>query len=126
MAMSELKMDQVVAMTKEQLLAADARDVCCLLQDMAFVGEHKADFERIQTMFAGPVEYWVNRIRQAYDNKEEGVPALVAVFSKEPGLIQILTWQRVTNIGIDEISYAKFIHKHFATPILRLFGTPGV
>lgn len=115
--------EQIVGMTKEQLMSVDFREVWPQLQDMEYMTQFKADYDRIKEMFLGSAGHWAQRIRQAYDKKEEGIDVLVLVFSREPALTQIFAWSQCTSIGIDDIDYCKFVHKHFASPILNLFGT---
>jgi hypothetical protein len=115
--------EQVAAMSKEQLVAANFRDVWGSIQDMEYTTAFKDDYARIMALFEQPTSHWAQRIRTAFDKRdEEGVAALVPVFAREPALVQILTWSRMTNCGIDEIDYAKFVHRHFAAAILALFG----
>jgi len=119
-----LTYDQIAVMTKEQLLSTNFRDLWGPFQDMECSTNpvHKEASLKIKEMFAKPVDHWTQRIRLAYDTKEEGVAALASAFSKEPALIQIMVWGRVTGGGIDQIDYAKYVHKHFANAILNLFG----
>jgi hypothetical protein len=116
--------DQIGTMTKEELLSADFREVWTCMLDMAWETAYKPTYDKVLAMFEPNVGVWAQRVRQSYDTKDEGIGDLVSLFDKEPALVKIMCWSRLTGCGIDQIDYAKYVHRHFARSILNLFGEP--
>jgi len=116
--------EQIGSMTKEQLLAVDFREVWPRLLDMAYETAGRPTYDKVLAMFEPTVSQWATRVRQAYDTKDDKIPDLVTLFNKEPAIVKIMCWSRMTGVGIDEIDYAKYVHRHFARSLLDLFGEP--
>ncbi len=113
--------EQIVVMTKEQLLSVDFKELWPSFQDMEYT-KFKDDKIRIVALFEGQVSEWAAAFRKAFDTKEVS-DELYLTFAKEPALIKLMVWSRLTSGGIDEIEFAKFIHHHIADIIIvDVFG----
>lgn len=113
--------EQVLEMSLDQLLSTPFRD----LQDV-FQAERRSDDVRahVETLLRPRVEPYLVGVREAFDKKLP-LEDLVRRFENEPDPVQIEVWRQLTWHGIDQIDFCKFVHKHLANSVLKLFGTPG-
>lgn len=119
----KLTRDSVLAMSREQILAEDFRDIMDVY--MADYGSESTVRDRINSIFTEVVS-WQQQAREAFVTKrsDADMADMAARLGKEPPIVQILAWSRLTNQGVDEIEFARFVHKHFANTILSIFGMP--
>ena len=114
--------EQIAAMSKEELISVDFRELWPNLQHMYDDLKSREAHTRIVSMFDGTVNEWAGAFRKGYDSKSD-MGELVSAFSKEPALIKLMTWSRMTSQGINQIDFAKFVHKHLADIIVfDVFG----
>ena len=123
--MKKLTKEQVLGMSKDQLLADDFRSVMeVYLEDY---GTETPVRDHVNSYFGKTIDEWEQRVRHAFKAGYDNMDADVAALAKEPGLVQVLIWSRLTNRGIDELDFIKYVHMHFAKTILEQFGmvNPG-
>jgi len=114
----KLTKEQVLGMSREQLLAEEFRDISSIYSMHDEVEEH------LYSVFADPVSLWFKTVEEAYQTKRTDMANLIESFKKEPSIIQLLAWSNLTRHGIEHIEFAKFVHRHFAEAVLCLFGDP--
>lgn len=115
--------------TTDQLLQMDRERLCALsISDFqGVIEEHYGADDPVLCHIDRTLDCWVspyvNAVKRAF-NDQSDLTDTVKVFEREPPVIQIWTWRVLTNLGIDQIDYAKFVHRHLARSILKLFGEP--
>jgi hypothetical protein len=116
-----LTTEQVLKMDRAQLCAHNSQEIQNVLGE--HYGSDDAVICHITEVLSSSTTPYVKAVHEAFERQGD-LTSIIPVFEKEPAMVQLWTWRELTNVGIDQIDYAKFVHKHLARSILKLFGTP--
>lgn len=123
--MDLLTRDQLTTMTCDELCALEYEHVYESVRDLALsYVEEKALMDALAATLQPRIQPHVDAWITAYSSKRQDVKGLVEAFDKEPSIVKIMTWCKLTQAGAQELERARFVHKHLVWSVLSAFGQP--